>query len=126
MTEIPEEYENIPRVEWVIYKDISGLAKEEIWYSATSTRSPEAISRLVELLTGLKSPLIQRGEDLVVPKLQLLMAPEDTRVLIVVIARTPKKREPFDITYEEMMGLKSKPQYDEKQVLFLLPAREKH
>lgn len=129
-----KEYKDIPRVEWAIYKDITGMTKEEIWHRAASTRSPEAIFRLVELLTGLKAAPLSgaaRHEftiavgDLFVPKLQLLMAAQETRVLVMVTARTPKKREPFEVTYREMMGVRSKPQYDEKQVLFLLPSREK-
>lgn len=127
------EYIGVPQVEWVLYEDISLLTRAELWKRAVQTRPDEAIERLTDLLRGVRDiPLSVacKGPDngYFVPKEAAMMAPaavKDYRVLVIVTGKTPAKtvkpRDPFDVTFEEMMGIKSnKIRFDEKQELFLI------
>lgn len=101
MTVAMMEHDHIPYLEWVVYKKINDMAARDVWKLAVSTRSPETIQHLVELLHVSK------------------------QLLIIVTGKTPQKAaaDPFKIPMEEMIGTKKEEPiiYDSAEMLFLLP-----
>ncbi len=132
------EYLSIPQIEWVVYENFVGLTRREVWKKAVASRTPAAIERLAELLAsgvervpvkgaGLAYDTINAGNLFVLKGRESLnMAADDRRVIVVVTSKTAIKRmkpkDPFNVTFEEMMGMKStKVRFTENQVLFLVP-----
>lgn len=94
-----------PQIEWIIYSNKS-LTRDEIWQKAASSRSPEAIENLTELLKGFPSPKEMASE---------------AYVLVEVIVKTEiKRKDPFDVTIEEAMGFRAPKKYTEHQEIFLV------